>query len=512
MTSKGVSVELRRAAVSGARWTALARLGAEALALASSVVLARLVAPAEFGEAAVALTVVGLSAVLGTAGCTALVVQRPELSAPIFAGVRVVTLTTAAVLTVLTIAVAQLVVRATLGEDTAHLLLIASPAWLLVAVGAPSQAKLHRDFRFRALAIVETAAALLGAGIAVAAAIAGAGSEAVVLGGVALVGTMGLLSLAAEPPRVWRTDRASVREAISFGAPVTASSLVYLTYRNVDYVILAARSTSAQVGFYWRAFQLGVGYQSKVSRVMQRVSFPLYSRTRGLDELRQIRSSVVRTHATVLLPLLAAFVGMAPDFIPFVFGDDWEPAVLPAQILAVAGMADAVTTDVGPLTVALGRPGALVRWNLVQLVGYVILVASLAPFGITAVAIGVACFGVLSVIGIHAFIHRPYLGLRIRDLAIDIVPGLTAGAVVLAATSGVRYGLSFVDAHRAVSLAAAALASAALWMLVLQRFFPDVWRDLLSVLTRVVRRGGAGTGPPTEDVAAPAGGGSGSSA
>jgi hypothetical protein len=50
--------------------------------------------------------------------------------------------------------------------------------------------------------------------------------------------------------------------------------MTVLTEANADYLILAARLHPAQVGFYWRAFQLGVCYQDKISGIMLRTAFP----------------------------------------------------------------------------------------------------------------------------------------------------------------------------------------------------------------------------------------------
>ena len=84
---------------------------------------------------------------------------------------------------------------------------------------------------------------------------------------------------------------------------------------------------AAQVGLFWRAFQLGVVYQEKISGIMMRLAFPVYSRTTDLDELRRFHERATRIHAAVLLPLLSLLIVTAPDLVPWVFGERWAPAV-----------------------------------------------------------------------------------------------------------------------------------------------------------------------------------------
>lgn len=488
MTGSRVTPELRRATLSGARWTAASRLTAELVAASSSVVLARLVPPAEFGYAAVALIVVALSAVLGSAGISAPVVQRPELPDAILSAVSTLALLLGCLLTALTFGVSEALVAPVFGEQTADLVTLASPSWLLVGLGASSVALLQRNLRFRVLAVIETTSVTAGALSAVALALAGADGEAVVVGGLVLVGSTAILSVVASPPRAWRPSRAAIRETIGFAAPVAMSSLVWVGYRNIDYAILGARATATQLGYYWRAFQMGVGYQSKISRVMLRVSFPVYSRAAGMNELRAVRTRIVRGHASVLLPLLAVFIATAPVLIPWLFGPAWEPSVRPAQILAVAGMADAVVTGVGPLMVALGRPGALLRYNLLVFVAYVAMIYVLAPYGIETVAIGVAGFGVANVFVTQIILLGPAAGLSFRQLWSDTQAGLVVGAAMLLAATAIREGLTSLRLDDVFVLLLVCSASSVVYILLLRRFFIAEWADILSVVTRA--RGG----------------------
>lgn len=487
MTDSDVSPELRRATLSGARWTASSRLAAELVAFSSSVILARLVPPSEFGYAAVALIVIALSAVLGAGGVTATVVQRSNLSPSAVASVWALGFVLGCCMTLLSIGLSVTVVGSVFGERTAQLTLLASPAWLLVGIGSTSVALLQRALRFRALAAIEATSVIVSAASAVALALGGADGEAIVAGGLILVALTAIVSFAVSPPRGWPPTLAEVRKSIAFAAPVTASSLVWVGYRNVDYAILGARTTASQLGYYWRAFQLGVGYQSKISRVMLRVSLPVYSRAVGMDELRAVRTRIVRGHASTLLPLLAVFIAAAPVLVPWLFGPAWEPSVRPAQILAVAGMADAVVTGVGPLMIALGRPGVLLRYNLVVFGAYALMVFVLAPHGIEAVAIGVALFGIANVLSSQLVLLRPTAGLSFRQLWMDTRAGVVVGAIMLLVGTTARESLKQAGLGDVGIVVGVCLVSSVVYVLVLRRFFILEWSDIRAVVTKARR-------------------------
>ncbi len=105
--------------------------------------------------------------------------------------------------------------------------------------------------------------------------------------------------------------------------PAALAGLVDVLFRNVDYAILAARLSAAQTGVYWRAFNLGVVYQDKLSGVMMQLAVPCvlaHGEPRAAAGAARTRH---RVHAAVIFPLLGALIVLAPVAIPFVLGAQW---------------------------------------------------------------------------------------------------------------------------------------------------------------------------------------------
>jgi len=462
-------------------------VAAETAALASSVALARLLPPAAFGHAAVPLTVVALALIMGPLGVTAHLVQRSSVEVVHREGAAFLSVVTGAALTTATLVFAFLAGTRLFGSTTTHLLEFAAPAWLVAGLGAVSQATLQRELRFARIALIESVSALGGASVAIVLATLGVDAEALVAGGLVTLTLAASLAVASSRPAFPRPSRRGVAEVGGFATRVSLSSLVYSAFSNVDYAILAARLSPAQVGWYYRAYQLGVDYQSKLSQIMLRVSFPVYSRTETLEDIRRLRMRIVRVHATVLVPILAGFVAVAPLAIPWIFGAAWQPSVVPAQIMAIAGAANVLTTGTGNLMVAIGRPGVLLVWSVCELALYGVLVFVLAPHGIRAVAIGVACFGVGSVLVNQLALLRPFVGVATRDFALEILPGLVAGAAVLGASTGLRELLEAAGPAIPLRLVLLVGLGVVVYVLVLRALFRDVWQDLLSLVRRLRR-------------------------
>jgi O-antigen/teichoic acid export membrane protein len=182
----------------------------------------------------------------------------------------------------------------------------------------------------------------------------------------------------------WR--RQEIGELLPYGGPATLASLAWTGFRNGDYAIIGATLGSAMAGFYWRSYQLAVEYQKKISAVMSQMAFPVLARAAGREEMLALRRRMVQTLTVILFPLLTMLVLTAPTVIPWLFGAEWEPAVVPTQILAAGGAATLVIDAVGPALMAEGRAKALLGFGVGHFLIYVGAVYLVAPHGIAAVA------------------------------------------------------------------------------------------------------------------------------
>ncbi len=234
--------------------------------------------------------------------------------------------------------------------------------------------------------------------VSVALAIAGLGAAAYVLGMLTGVIIMALGYISGGRPVMphWRPKE--MRELLGFGLPATAAGFAGVTYRNVDYMILGARLPSVIVGFYYRAFTLGVEYERRLSGIVGRIVFPVYTRTEDPARRLALRLRIVRVNVVLVYPMLALFIALAPTLMPWLFGPHWIPAVLPAQILAVAGMASCVRSLHGPSVLAAGRPKALFAFCIAETILYAATVWVASAYGLTLICVAVSCFQIASLV------------------------------------------------------------------------------------------------------------------
>lgn len=480
------SEQLKDAAVAGVRWTTAARVGIEVITLASAVVLARLIGPAGFGEAVVPLILVPLATIMTFEGFGSALVQRKEVDRTHVEAAMLASLLTGVILTAATLALAEPLGKPLFGADTANLLMMISPVFALAGVAAVSRGLLWRRLDFRRVSLIEMAALAMAAIASVALAVSGLDAEAIVLG--ALFGSLvtAILLLAAAPPPMPRWHRGALGEIMGFGLPASAAGLTSVAITNATLAVAAIRLTPSVVGLFWRAFQLGVIYQEKISGIMIRLAFPVYSRTTDLNELRRFHERATRIHAAVLLPLLALLIVTAPDLVPWLFGERWAPAVEQVQILSLAGMIAAILTGYPQIMLAAGKPRVLLLFNIFLLALYLGVSWIAAPHGIIALSWAVVGVHVCLLVSVYAVLFRGVLGIPVRRMITDLFPAVASSVLMFLVVNPVAELLRNVDAPILVLLAAVGAVGAWAYMAALYSLFPAVWDDVAQLARRVL--------------------------
>jgi O-antigen/teichoic acid export membrane protein len=497
---------LKETTIRGLRWLAVTRVVGETLAFAAAIALARLIAPEEFGRAAVALILLPLAGILTFEGFASALVQRKEIDEQDRRAAMLMSLVGGALLSLAVFALSWSLWRMLFGAQTAALIRLISPILFIAALGGVSRAALWRALNFRATSLIETSSIVGGYVVAVALAAAGLGAKAIVIGALVQAAVSSTLLLIAAPAPLPTFSALSLRRIAGFGLPAALAGLVEVLFRNVDYAILAARLSATTTGIYYRAFNLGVVYQDKLSGIMVQVAYPVYSRTPDKAELRAMHERAARVHAAIIFPLLASLMVLAPVLIPFLFGSAWEPSVRPTQVLALAGMLAAVLTGYSQVMLAIGRPKPLLWFNIGRLALYAGAVLLASRHGLMTVAVAVVLAYLAILLGAYHFLLGRYVGISLGRLIPELGPAVV-GCLALAAVTVPLDRLLSGALPRALLIAIVGTVGLAVYALVLRIGFPAAWTDVRLLIVRVLGpltrlRGRRGNSAPSTEALA----------
>jgi polysaccharide transporter, PST family len=427
-------MSLRHAASRNIVWSAVERWGGQLLAVIVFTLLARLLDKPLFGMMALANIYVAFVQIFVTQGMGLALIQTPRLERS--------HLDTAFWLNVgiaLTLAGMTVLFRneaaAFLGSaDVAPVLAWLALALPLSALSVVPSAILQRELKFKPLAARSLASAAVSGVVGIGAALLGFGIWSLVL--------QQLIAACASTILLWSSvdwrpgfhqNRRALGDLLPFSASVMGNDLLWLTSQRVDQAFIGRGLGVEALGGYFVSLRVvNIGLDA-VAAPTQAVAMPLFSGIQ--DQPERLGRIFLRSTSLVCSIAFPAFVGLllvAPRLLPAVFGAKWNDAVLPLQILCVAGCVRAAQTFVHPSMLALGKPGIYTAIFTLNALVSALTCFLAARYSVAAVAYAVLISGVITGFVNCALLAR-LLRFHLTALGSNLLPILSAcGLVVLA--------------------------------------------------------------------------------
>ena len=456
------SASLTGRVVTSLKWSVSSRVIRDLTRLAMGIFLARLLSPAEWGIAGMALTVVALLTMLTDLGLPAALVQRVRITETDRSTLFWASAAIGGGVTLFAIAISGLVADLFGQPQVQSLFAVASLTFVIASLEKVPGTLLTREMAFRSLEIRQIAATLAGAVAALVLALWGAGAWAIIGNAVttAAVSCAFLWLLTPWRPRFlfsWK----SFRDMTGFGGKLLAAQIATYFQLNADKLLIGRYVGAAPLGNYQLGYQLMFTPIGNISYPLQGVMFPaLSSMQEDRPRMAAAWLRAKRLAVAVMTPAFLIMLVVAPDFIPTVFGTKWSGAITVLQLMCVAGVAHALGTLNWTVLMATDRTGTLFRLTL--------LVSAVV---VTSMVVGLS-WGIVGVAGALAFaewlMFIPQLWATTRASGVPFGPSvratcspLPAAALAAAAAAGVRLGLleAGVPALARIVLAAVVLVA-----------------------------------------------------
>ncbi|MFC6723948.1 lipopolysaccharide biosynthesis protein [Halobium palmae] len=240
-------------------------------------------------------------------------------------------------------------------------------------------------------------------------------------------------------------DMEQVRELVGYGKWITATSAVGFLLLSGDDAVVGWLLSTAALGYYQLGYRLGKTPTMEVSRSLSTVAFPVYSRLQ--DDSRALADAMnrtVRMLSFVSFPAAVGIVITAPAFVPGVLGSQWLPSVVVMQLAAVYGAFSALTSAFNDLWNAIGRPDYTTKINVLRLlVTGVLIYPATTEFGIRgAVAVMAGVFVVL-IVPVKFYVAVESVEADYRAVLMNVLYPATTSAVMAAALLGVQRAVEF---------------------------------------------------------------------
>jgi O-antigen/teichoic acid export membrane protein len=479
---------LERSVGVGVVWKLVGQAGVQGIRLLTVAILARLLTPADYGAAAIAIALATFAPTVADLGMGAALVQTERATRVVRSTVFWVSLGFGVALSAIAAVAAGPVGRFLDDPRVGTIVAVGGLTFVICSVGSTSQAVLMREMKFRSIELRYWFGLVLGSAIAVLAAVLGAGAWALVLQQVGLLGTFAVaLWWRAGWRPTFELSGLVFRRLGSFAVRVAGGRFARLAELLVLSLLIGKLMGVPALGAWTFGMSTVILPLAVIAIPIAEVLFSAFSRLRGdRERMASLWLESNRLLAAVILPVLVGLIVVAPDLIPAVFGWRWHVSVGIVQILSIYVIIRCLQSWSSVLLDAVGRPQVTLWTQLVALCLTPVAVVLGSQWSIEAVA---AFF----VLGQLIAVEIPILILVLSELRIS-PKTLTARLFGVAAATSVmgtvcvlgRMGISTLDvgmAERAASTIALGLLAyaAALWWLA-----PDIWRRAMALTRRLL--------------------------
>jgi O-antigen/teichoic acid export membrane protein len=358
---------LRRAAVRGAGVMVLAQVAAFMVQVIATVVLARLLTPADFGVVTMVTTFSLLLASCGQIGFPELVMQREEINHALVSNLFWINLSASLVLSAGFAAAASPLARFYHDPRVMLVTVVVSLTIFLTSTSVLHLGLLKRAMRFSAVSANDIVARAVSVAVSILLAWAGWGYWALVAGAIALpVSTcVGAWMLCRWIPGLPRRA-AGTGSAVRFAFHVYGRFGVDYITRNLGNLLVGWRFGSTSLGFYKKAYDLFSLSSNQLLSVFPVVVSTLSRMTRNPVQYRRYFLGGLSVLALVGMGVSGTLTLVGGDLVRLVMGPRWDTA---GQMLRLFGPGTGVMLIYGThgmIHLSIGTPARWLRWGLIE--------------------------------------------------------------------------------------------------------------------------------------------------
>jgi teichuronic acid exporter len=324
-----------RSLVRSIAWSASSDWVTQIFSWLSLLIVMRLLTPADFGIAALAVLLMPYLKRIADFGISRAVVNLPDLTDDQLAQLNAVNLAAGASLFLLVALFAKPFAAFLNSPRIVPVTIVACSSLLLLGLQSVPSAVLAKELRFRELSVFNGASAVVAAAATLGMAALGLAYWALVLGNLAGALVRGALVLRARPCRLAWPRLNSIRAPLKFGQHVTVSLLAYNSYMTLDNFTAGKVLGESALGLYSAAWNLAYVPLEKVTTLVTNV-LPSYLAAFQTQPaaLRRYLRSLTETVALLTCPATIGLALVARELVPLVFGHRWGGMIASLQVLA----------------------------------------------------------------------------------------------------------------------------------------------------------------------------------
>ncbi|MGA8285919.1 MAG: lipopolysaccharide biosynthesis protein, partial [Candidatus Sulfotelmatobacter sp.] len=326
---------LDRSLARSVAWNAASDWGTQIFTWLAFLEVMRLLTPADFGVAALAIILMPYLGQITGFGIPRAVVALPPLSDDQLSQLTTFNLISGCLCFLLGVIIAKPFAAFFRTPALAPVFIVACGGLILSALSGVPGALLAKEMRFRLLSVLGVTTTLLGAAVTLGMALSGFGYWALILGNMFAGFVRTVVILRVRPCKLAWPRLRSIREPLRFGWQMSVSLVALNSYERLDNFVAGRMLGQSALGLYGNAWELANVPLEKIASMVTTV-IPTYLAAVQNDpaELRRYLRGLTEIIALAAFPACIGLGLVAREFVPLIFGHKWDGMIAPLQVLS----------------------------------------------------------------------------------------------------------------------------------------------------------------------------------
>ena len=425
--------KLEHRVVSGVAWSFMEKLLSMVVQMAVSIIVARQLAPTDFGVMAILTFFTSVALTIVDSGFSQTLIRKESPTDGEYRSVLGFNVAMSAILYVVLVALAYPLARfydQPIIADIAPVLFLVLPINSLCVV---QTVMFTREFRFKLLSKIVFLSSLISGVVAVVMALAGCGIWSLVAQRLLM---MGIKAAAFWWIRRWRSrerfDMALLRSMAPFSLRLLATDLISAIYNNIAQLFIGKLYSAHSLGFYSQAQKLKDLPVTSTVQAVQGVTYPALAKIADAeDKFSAGYLRIINLLSFVVFPVMLGLVAIAPEMFMLLLGEKWMPTVPYFEILALSGIFYPLAVVSYNIIKVRSDGRIILRLEIVKRVVMTAILAITIPLGIEAVAWGMTAMAAVDFIVNLAAAMR-YMNIGIALVLRALIPQFVVAALMFA--------------------------------------------------------------------------------
>ncbi|MDT2863444.1 MAG: lipopolysaccharide biosynthesis protein [Anaerovoracaceae bacterium] len=412
-------------------WRFAERCGAQLVTFIVSIVLARILAPEDYGQIALITVFTTIMQVFVDSGLGTALIQKKDANDLDFSSVFYFNFVICLVLYVVMFVAAPFIAGFYGDSSLTPIIRVISLTIIISGVKGIQQSYVSRNMLFKRFFYSTLGGTIFSAFLGIALAYTGFGVWAIVaqqLSNTAIDTLILWLTVKWRPKRMFSWRR--LKGLLSFGWKMLASSLLDTVYNNVQSLIIGKMYSSSDLAYYVQGQKFPNVIVTNINTSIDSVLLPtMASAQDDADRVKSMTRRAIKTSTYIMAPLMMGLAFCAEPIVGLVLTDKWLPCVPFLRIFCITYMFYPIHTANLNAIKAMGRSDLFLKLEIVKKVVGIALLLSTMWFGVMAMAYSLLISSVLSQI-INSWPNRKLLRYGYLEQLKDILPGIALAVLM----------------------------------------------------------------------------------